>query len=164
MELSMAKKQLDPAVFSTEFSALHRRVLDVLGDDIPVEFVLSPEFDAACRRILGDDIPSVTMFTPKFSAACGRILGDDRLATIWQAMETLDARMLEVLALAVRDPNLWFVSALDENGVLRAQAEGETEEEALQKAHRAASEYRTSTQYDIAPLSDWRFPSYPPWN
>ncbi len=160
----MAKKQLDPSVFSTEFSALHRRVLDVLGDDIPVEFVFSPEFDAACRRILGDHLPVVSVFTPKFRAACNRILGDDRLATVWQAMESLDERMLEVLALAARDPKCWFVSALDEHGVLRAQAEGDTEQEAFEKAQRAALEYRASTQYDIAPLSDWRFPSYPPWN
>jgi hypothetical protein len=52
--------------------------------------------------------------------------------------------MNEVHALAARDPQLWFCSAIDENGIPRLWAKGDTEEEARKSAELAVTRYRNS--------------------
>ncbi len=104
------------------------------------------------------------VFTPEFLAACRSVLGDDKPATVLGALNASDPRITEVLALAHRDPKRWFVSALDEHGIPRVYARGDTQREALKKAQLAATEYRASKQKfrQVAGRTDWTFHPYPP--
>ncbi len=101
------------------------------------------------------------VFTPEFLAAMRRVLGDDSGPTFARATY---AQIQEIQALAARDPRRWFVSALDEHGIPRLYAHGDTEEEAMKKAQLAVTQYRASKQSfrQMEPRTEWTFHPYPP--
>jgi hypothetical protein len=104
------------------------------------------------------------MFAPEFIAAFRHVFGDDKPATLLNAITSDDSRMNEVHALAARDPKRWFVSALDENGIPRVYAHGNTEQEAMTRAQLAVTQYRDSKQSlrEMKPRTEWTFHPYPP--
>jgi hypothetical protein len=102
--------------------------------------------------------------TPEFLAACRRVFGDDSPATVIGAIRDGDPRMNEVYALATRDPTRWFCSAIDENGIPRLWAKGDSDQEARKRAELAVTDYRDEKQSyrEMVPRSEWTFVTYPP--
>src|SRR6516225_600437 len=97
--------------------------------------------------------------TPEFLAACRRVFGDDSPATVIGAIRDGDPRMNEVYALATRDPTRWFCSAIDENGIPRLWAKGDSDQEARKRAELAVTDYRDEKQSyrEMVPRSEWTF-------
>jgi hypothetical protein len=102
--------------------------------------------------------------TPEFLAACRKVFGDDRPPTVFTVIRNGDPRMNEVYALAARDPEQWFCSAIDEHGTARLWAKGSTEAEARKKAELAVTAVREEKQSyrTMAPRAEWTFVTYPP--
>jgi hypothetical protein len=63
-----------------------------------------------------------------------------------------------------RDPDFWFCSGCDGDGIPRVYGRGQTEAEARDKAKHSACNYRAKNLAHriMAPLSLWTFTVYPP--
>ena len=71
----------------------------------------------------------------------------------------------------IRDPSCWFCLAIDENGIPRLFAHGDSEQDARKSAERAVTAYRDRKQEYrdwrqerrvMAPRSAWTFITCPP--